>query len=88
MAWFFDNTHNAILPQSPLFPRERKMSDLLSDNVTIDDENGTITIYGVKYAGYLFEQLGLMPVATRFELVSREDGVLTIRNMSGSEELT
>ena len=33
------------------------MSEKLSDNVSVDDETGTLTIYGIKYAGELFKAL-------------------------------
>lgn len=39
-----------------------------------------LTIEGIKYAGEMFRQLGgMLPIHSMFELVAREDGVLTVR---------
>jgi len=62
------------------------MSEKLSDNVSVDDETATLTIYGIKYAGELFKALG-QATPGKFEVVSNKDGVLTLRSMSGTEEL-
>lgn len=44
-----------------------------------DEQNDTITIEGIKYSGEIFRQLGgMLEVGALFQLMERENGVLTI----------
>jgi len=67
------------------------MSEKLSDNVSIDDDADCITIYGVRFNGRVFKQVGdAMPNVTGFELAKSHDvygDFLVLRNLSGTEEL-
>ncbi len=57
----------------------------ISENVQIDEASQTITIYGIRYSIEVFRGLGLtMPLFSRFQLEKREDGVITIRRVSGT----
>ena len=39
------------------------------------------TIHGVKYSGELFRHLGLGPVGSAIRIVSRDDGVVTLKKL-------
>jgi hypothetical protein len=48
-----------------------------------DTPTDVLTIAGIRYHGEVFRQLGgALPVGAEFKLVNREDGVLTIQNLS------
>jgi hypothetical protein len=52
----------------------------LHEHIQIDDAADVITIYGIRYSGELFRGLGfdLRPDQS-FQIVKREDGVITIK---------
>lgn len=59
----------------------------LQNNIEIDPVGDTIEIHGIKYAGQLFRSLGgLLPTNTPFQVVRRDDGVLTIEDLRGDDE--
>lgn len=50
-------------------------------NLQVSDDCRVLTIYGIRYAIELFEHLGIAPIGSRIEIVSREDGVVTLRKL-------
>ena len=55
---------------------------VISSNVQIDDISDTITIYGIRYSGELFRELGFAAAeGTRFEIGKRHDGTLILHRI-------
>jgi len=54
----------------------KKVEELLSQAVKIDDQRNEITIYGHRYSGALFKDFALIPVGTEVRIVQRENGVI------------
>ena len=58
------------------------VDSITEEDVVIDSEKDEITIYGVKYAGYLFRQFSsILPLKQPFCVEKREDGVLWITRL-------
>ncbi len=52
----------------------------LTANVSINDDDDVITIFGIKYHGDLFRGLGIgVNENEYFQIINRDDGALTIQ---------
>ena len=55
------------------------MNDQISNADVVIGNNDEITIYGMRYAGILFRDLGFaLPLGKYFAIIKRDDGVVTI----------
>ena len=45
------------------------------------DDDRTILIYGVRYSMGIFQHLGLGPIGSIIQIVSREDGTVALRRI-------
>jgi hypothetical protein len=52
-----------------------------------DEAKDVMTIEGVRYSGFLLRQLGAIPVGKLIRIVSRDDGVLTLRVVLDESQL-
>lgn len=57
------------------------MSGPIASDLQVSDDGRILTLYGVKYAIELFEHLGVGPIGSRIEIVSREDGAVTVKRL-------
>lgn len=56
----------------------------LSASIRVDDLGDTIEIYGIRYSGELFRNLGFAEKGTRFEIGERGAGVVTLHRIEPS----
>ena len=56
-------------------------------SIEIDRYADAITIGGCRYAIELFRQFALAPIGSRLEIVARDDGVVTFRELPRSKEV-
>ncbi len=56
----------------------------LSANVQVDDDNDTVTIFGIEYSGELFRGLGfsLRPEVDYFRILNRDGKRITIQRVT------
>jgi hypothetical protein len=50
-------------------------------NMEISGDARILTLYGIRYAIELFEHIGVGPVGSCIEIVSRDDGVVTLKRL-------
>lgn len=50
-----------------------------------DFARDVLTVHNIRYAGELLRRIHVAPVGSFFELVAREDGVLTLRSVNHPE---
>lgn len=49
--------------------------------IAYDSDRDVLEIEGTKYSGELFRALGFAPIGTVLEIVSRENGTVTMRTV-------
>lgn len=49
--------------------------------IDADPDGKTIKVFGITYAIDLFKELGMGPIGSRFEIVERADGVVTLATL-------
>lgn len=54
----------------------------MPDEFSYDPLRDEFTIYGVRYAGILFREMGFSPPGSIFQIVERNGGMLTLRSIT------
>lgn len=52
-----------------------------TSNLQVSEDGEIVTIFGVRYAIELFRHLAIGPIGSRIEIVSREDGIVTLKRL-------
>ena len=53
----------------------------MADDIAFDLDADTVTLYGKRYSLMMFRTLALAVVGRRFEIVARNDDVLTLKDL-------
>ena len=58
------------------------------DEIVVDEDRDTITIYGIVYSRGLFRTFGLGAIGKLMRIEKREDGIVTVREYPPGEQVT
>ena len=58
------------------------------DEIVVDEDRDTITIYGIVYSRELFRTFGLSAIGKLIRIEKRGDGVVTLREYAPGEQVT